>query len=53
MKKRREAKNAAVKTVYIDLLVDIEFMDEYSKALYIPGAKEYFPTYVKNNHKVM
>jgi hypothetical protein len=39
--------------VYIDLLVDIEFMDEYSKALYIPGAKEYFPTYFKNNHKVM
>jgi uncharacterized 2Fe-2S/4Fe-4S cluster protein (DUF4445 family) len=50
MEKRREAKNVAAKTVYIDLLVDIEFMDEYSKALYIPGAREYFPTYVKNNH---
>jgi uncharacterized 2Fe-2S/4Fe-4S cluster protein (DUF4445 family) len=50
MEKRREAKNVAVKTVYIDLLVDIEFMDEYSKALYIPGAKEYFPTYFRNNN---
>ncbi len=43
--KRKEAKEAATKTVYVDLLVDVEFMEEYSKALYIPGDKEYFPSY--------
>ncbi len=36
--KRKEARETATKTVYIDLLVDVEFMEEYSKALYIPGA---------------
>jgi uncharacterized 2Fe-2S/4Fe-4S cluster protein (DUF4445 family) len=41
--KRTEALEVAKKMVYIDLLVDLEFIDEYSKALYIPGAKEYFP----------
>jgi uncharacterized 2Fe-2S/4Fe-4S cluster protein (DUF4445 family) len=46
--KRKEAKEVAAKTVYVDLLVDVEFMEEYSMALYIPGAKEYFPTYAKN-----
>jgi len=30
--------------VYVDLLVDVEFIDEYSKALYVPGDKEYFPS---------
>jgi len=43
--KRKEAREIATKTVYIDLLVDVEFMEEYSKALYIPGDKEYFPSY--------
>jgi uncharacterized 2Fe-2S/4Fe-4S cluster protein (DUF4445 family) len=43
--KRKEAKETATKTVYVDLLVDVEFMEEYSKALYIPGDKEYFPSY--------
>jgi len=52
MGKRREAREIAAKTVYVDLLVDVEFIDEYSKALYIPGAKEYFPTYAKNNDGV-
>jgi uncharacterized 2Fe-2S/4Fe-4S cluster protein (DUF4445 family) len=47
MEKRREAREIAERTVYIDLLVDVEFMEEYSKALYIPGAKEYFPSYAK------
>jgi uncharacterized 2Fe-2S/4Fe-4S cluster protein (DUF4445 family) len=41
--KRNEASDVAKKMVYIDLLVDIEFIEEYSKALYIPGDKEYFP----------
>jgi uncharacterized 2Fe-2S/4Fe-4S cluster protein (DUF4445 family) len=42
--KREEAFEVAKRMVYIDLLVDIEFIDEYSKALYLPGDKEYFPT---------
>ncbi len=42
--KRREALEVAKKMVYVDLLVDLEFIEEYSKALYIPGDKEYFPT---------
>jgi uncharacterized 2Fe-2S/4Fe-4S cluster protein (DUF4445 family) len=47
MGKRREAREIAQKTVYIDLLVDVEFMEEYSRALYLPGAKEYFPSFSK------
>jgi len=47
MKKRREAREIAGKMVYVDLLVDVEFMEEYSTALYIPGAKEYFPSFSK------
>ena len=43
MEKKREAKEIAERTVYVDLLVDVEFMEEYSRALYLPGAKEYFP----------
>ena len=42
--KRKEAVEVAKKMVYIDLLVDLEFIDEYSKALYVPGDKEYFPS---------
>ena len=45
--KRREAAEVAKNMVYIDLLVDLEFIEEYSKALYIPGEKEYFPTKTK------
>jgi uncharacterized 2Fe-2S/4Fe-4S cluster protein (DUF4445 family) len=45
MEKRREAKEIAERTVYVDLLVDVEFMEEYSRALYLPGAKEYFPSF--------
>ncbi|MFB0558409.1 MAG: ASKHA domain-containing protein [Candidatus Bathyarchaeia archaeon] len=45
MEKRVEAREIAEKMVYVDLLVDVEFMEEYSRALYIPGAKEYFPSY--------
>jgi len=45
MEKRVQAREIAEKTVYIDLIVDVEFMEEYSKALYIPGDKEYFPSY--------
>ena len=42
--KRREAAEVAMNMVYVDLLVDLEFIEEYSKALYIPGDKEYFPS---------
>jgi len=48
MQKRREAREIAEKMVYVDLLVDVEFMEEYSRALYIPGAKEYFPSFSKS-----
>jgi len=44
MGKRREAAEVARNMVYVDLLVDLEFIEEYSKALYIPGDKEYFPS---------
>jgi uncharacterized 2Fe-2S/4Fe-4S cluster protein (DUF4445 family) len=49
--KRIEAADVAKRMMYVDLLVDNEFIEEYSKALYIPGAKEYFPTYSKNGAK--
>jgi len=45
MGKRDQAREIAEKSVYIDLILDVEFMEEYSKALYIPGDKEYFPSY--------
>jgi uncharacterized 2Fe-2S/4Fe-4S cluster protein (DUF4445 family) len=47
MDKRKEAREIAERTVYVDLLVDVEFIEEYSRALYLPGAKEYFPHYTK------
>jgi uncharacterized 2Fe-2S/4Fe-4S cluster protein (DUF4445 family) len=40
---RDEAQEIAQKMVYIDLLVDIDFIEEYSAALYIPGRPELFP----------
>jgi len=49
MGKRREAREVAERMVYIDLIVDVEFMEEYSKALYIPGDKEYFPSFKRNS----
>jgi uncharacterized 2Fe-2S/4Fe-4S cluster protein (DUF4445 family) len=42
-KKRAEARAVAAMMVYIDLLVDADFIEEYTAALYIPGKKEYFP----------
>ena len=42
-KMRDEALGIAKKMVYIDLMVDADFIEEYSSALYIPGKKEYFP----------
>jgi uncharacterized 2Fe-2S/4Fe-4S cluster protein (DUF4445 family) len=40
---RDEVQEIAQKMVYIDLLVDIDFIEEYSAALYIPGRPELFP----------
>jgi uncharacterized 2Fe-2S/4Fe-4S cluster protein (DUF4445 family) len=40
---KRKADEVAGNMVYFDLLLDSDFMDEYSKALYLPGAREYFP----------
>jgi uncharacterized 2Fe-2S/4Fe-4S cluster protein (DUF4445 family) len=42
---RDEALEIAQKMVYIDLLVDINFIEEYSAALYIPGRPELFPKF--------
>lgn len=47
MDKRKEAREVAEKMVYVDLLVDTEFMEEYSNALYIPGNKKFFPSSTK------
>lgn len=41
--KRAELVQVARTMVYIDLLVDADFIEEYTAALYIPGKKEYFP----------
>ncbi len=41
--KRQEASGIAKKMVYIDLLVDADFIEEYAAAVYIPGRPEYFP----------
>lgn len=41
--KRREAERIAEMMVYIDLLVDTDFIEEYTAALFIPGREEYFP----------
>ncbi len=41
--RRHEAESVARKMVYIDLLTDSDFIEEYSAAIYIPGKKEYFP----------
>jgi uncharacterized 2Fe-2S/4Fe-4S cluster protein (DUF4445 family) len=43
-KRRREAELVAKKMVYIDLLIDSDFIEEYSAAIYIPGKKDYFPS---------
>ncbi|MDD1693158.1 MAG: ASKHA domain-containing protein [Methanoregula sp.] len=43
VKKRQEAAEVAKKMVYIDLLVDADFIEEYAAAVYIPGKPGYFP----------
>ncbi|KYH39537.1 MAG: ferredoxin [Candidatus Bathyarchaeota archaeon B26-2] len=45
IEKRREAEEIARKMFYVDLLVDPMFSEAYSESIYIPGNKEFFPTY--------
>jgi uncharacterized 2Fe-2S/4Fe-4S cluster protein (DUF4445 family) len=45
VEKRKRAEEIAQKMFYVDLLVDPMFSEAYSESLYIPGNKEYFPTY--------
>lgn len=42
-RKRRIAELIAKKMVYIDLLTDQDFVEEYGAALYIPGRSDLFP----------
>jgi len=39
---RRTAREIGSRMVYIDLLVDADFIEEYTAALHIPGKREYF-----------
>ena len=41
---RAEAESLAHHMVYIDLMVDTAFAEEYSAALYIPGRPDLFPS---------
>ena len=41
-KKRSTAQGVAEIMVYIDLLTESDFIEEYASAVYIPGKKEYF-----------
>lgn len=43
LEQRKTAEDIAKKMVYIDLLTDMDFTEEYTAALYIPGKKELFP----------
>jgi uncharacterized 2Fe-2S/4Fe-4S cluster protein (DUF4445 family) len=45
MREREEAARIARGMVYHDLLVDLDFMEEYQAAIYIPGRRELFPSY--------
>jgi uncharacterized 2Fe-2S/4Fe-4S cluster protein (DUF4445 family) len=39
---RKRAYDTSRQMVYIDLLIDADFIEEYTAALHIPGKKEYF-----------
>jgi len=45
VEKRKKAEEIAQKMFYVDLLVDPMFSEAYSESIYIPGSKEFFPTY--------
>lgn len=45
MEKRNQTKVIAEKMMYIDLLEDVMFAEAYSEAIYVPGKREFFPSY--------
>ena len=47
---RDRAVRIAEKMGYIDLLVDTDFIDEYWAALRIPGKRDLFPSFFRNNN---
>ncbi|RQD82652.1 MAG: DUF4445 domain-containing protein [Methanocalculus sp. MSAO_Arc2] len=49
LEKRKEAQKIARTMVYIDLLVDSDFIEEYTAALSIPGKEEYFPDILEHD----
>jgi uncharacterized 2Fe-2S/4Fe-4S cluster protein (DUF4445 family) len=44
-KKRHEMEEAAEKMMYVDLLVETDFLEAYSSAVYIPGKREFSPSF--------
>jgi uncharacterized 2Fe-2S/4Fe-4S cluster protein (DUF4445 family) len=45
IKERKEAEEISKTMFYVDLLVEPMFSEAYLESLYIPGNKEFFPTY--------
>jgi len=45
MKARDQANAIAQNMLYIDLLSDVMFAETYSESIYIPGPKDFFPSY--------
>ena len=43
--RRLEMEKAAEKMMYVDLLVETDFLDAYSYSAYIPGKREFFPSF--------
>jgi uncharacterized 2Fe-2S/4Fe-4S cluster protein (DUF4445 family) len=48
-KRRLEMEEAAQKMMYVDLLVETDFLEAYSSAVYIPGKREFFPSFNRLN----
>jgi len=45
LERRDEAARIARGMVYHDLLVDLDFIEEYQAAIFIPGRREFFPSF--------
>jgi uncharacterized 2Fe-2S/4Fe-4S cluster protein (DUF4445 family) len=45
LKERKKAEEISKNMFYVDLLVDPMFSEAYLESIYIPGKKEFFPTY--------
>jgi uncharacterized 2Fe-2S/4Fe-4S cluster protein (DUF4445 family) len=46
---RLEMEKAAEKMMYVDLLVETDFLDAYSSSAYIPGKREFFPSFNRSS----